>query len=145
MFFWSAVFSRLWKEKVGLPFWCQVRVEGVDEENARLLEEAGCASVTAGIESGNEEFRKKVIHRMMSNQQIVDAFKILKKTNIQVSANSIIGFPGETREQIFDTIELNRKIDLDNIMVHTYNPYKGTSLYKLCVEKGYMAEWCFSK
>jgi len=131
-------FSRLWKEKVGLPFWCQVRVEGVDEENARLLEEAGCVSITAGIESGNEEFRRRVIHRMMSNKQIIEAFKILKKTKMQISANSIIGFPGETREQIFDTIELNRKINLDNIMVHAYNPYKGTSLYDLCVEKGYI-------
>ncbi|MBN4049051.1 B12-binding domain-containing radical SAM protein, partial [archaeon AH-315-M20] len=132
-------FSRLWKEEVGLPFWCQVRVEGVDEENARLLEEAGCSSITAGIESGNEEFRKKVIHRMMSNQKLIDAFIILKKTKMQISGNSIIGFPGETREQIFDTIEINRKINLNNIMVHAFNPYRGTSLFDLSVEKGYIA------
>jgi radical SAM superfamily enzyme YgiQ (UPF0313 family) len=132
-------FSRLWKEKVGLPFWCQVRVEGVDEENARLLEEAGCVSVTAGIECGNEEFRKRVIHRMMSNQQLIEAFNILKKTKMQVSGNSIIGFPGETRSQIFDTIEINRTINLNNIMVHAFNPYRGTSLFDVSVENGYIS------
>ncbi len=131
-------FSRLWKEKVGLPFWCQVRVEGVDEENARLLEEAGCVSISAGIESGNEEFRRNVIHRMMSNEKIIEAFRILKSTKMQISGNSIIGFPGETREQIFDTIELNRKLDLDNIMIHVFNPYRGTTLYDVSVERGYI-------
>lgn len=132
-------FSRLWREKVGLPFWTQLRVEGVDEENARLLEEAGCVSISAGIESGNEDFRKKVIHRMMSNQDIIDAFRILKKTKMQISGNSIIGFPGETRELIFDTIELNRELNLDNIMIHVFNPYRGTSLYDLSIERGYIS------
>ncbi|HII16618.1 TPA: B12-binding domain-containing radical SAM protein [Candidatus Woesearchaeota archaeon] len=133
-------FSRLWKEKVGLPFWCQVRVEGVDEENVRLLEESGCVSVSAGVESGNEKFRRKVLHRMMSNEKIIDAFKILKKSRMQISGNSVIGFPGETREEIFDTIELNRQLNLDNIMIHVFNPYKGTSLHALSVERGYIPE-----
>ncbi len=131
-------FSRLWKEKVGLPFWCQLRVEGVDEENARLLEEAGCASITAGVESGNEPYRKNVIRRMMSNQRIIDAFRTLKKTKMQVSGNSIIGFPGETREMIFDTIELNRHLTMDNNMIHIFTPYRGTSLYNISVERGYI-------
>ncbi|MCH8003686.1 MAG: B12-binding domain-containing radical SAM protein [Nanoarchaeota archaeon] len=131
-------FSRLWKEKVGMPFWVELRVEGVDEENARLLEEAGCSSVTVGIESGNEEYRKKTIHRMMSNQRMIDACRILMKTKMQISGNSIIGFPGETREMIFDTIELNRKLELSNTMVHVFSPYRGTSLYDLSVKKGYM-------
>jgi len=131
-------FSRLWKEKVSIPFWCELRVEGVDEENARLIEEAGCSSITIGIESGNEEFRKKVIHRMMSNQKIIDACKILMNTKMQISGNSIIGFPGETRELIFDTIELNRQLNLDNSMVHVFSPYRGTSLYDISVEKGYV-------
>ncbi|HLD43057.1 MAG TPA: radical SAM protein [Candidatus Nanoarchaeia archaeon] len=133
-------FSRLWKEKVGIPFWCQVRVEGVDEENVRLLEDAGCVSISAGVESGNQEFRRKVIHRMMSNEKIVEAFRLLKNSKMQISANSIIGFPGETREQIFDTIELNRKLGLDNIMIHVFNPYRGTSLYDLSVERGYIPQ-----
>jgi len=131
-------FSRLWKENVGIPFWVELRVEGVDEENARLLEEAGCSSVTVGIECGNEEYRKRMIHRMMSNQKIIDACKILKQTKMQISGNSIIGFPGETREKIFDTIELNRLLNLDNSMVHVFSPYRGTSLYDISVDKGYM-------
>lgn len=133
-------FSRLWKEKIGLPFWVQLRLEGVDEENAALLEEAGCVSVSPGVESGNEEFRKKMIHRMMSNEKIIEAFRILKKTKMQISANSIIGFPGETREMIFETIELNRTLALDNYMVYAYSPYRGTSLYELSLSKGFIPE-----
>ena len=74
----------------------------------------------------------------MSNKQLIDGAKILKKTKMQVSSNIIIGFPEETREQIFDTIEVNREINADNIMIHVFNPYRGTSLYDLSVEKGYI-------
>ncbi len=133
-------FSRLWKEKVGLPFWCQVRVEGVDEENAKLLEDAGCVSVSAGIESGSEQFRRKMLHRAMSNEALVKAFHLLKKTKMQVSANSIIGFPEETRELIFETIEINRIVNPDNIMIHVFNPYRGTSLYDISVKEGYIPQ-----
>ncbi|MDP3733894.1 MAG: radical SAM protein, partial [Nanoarchaeota archaeon] len=71
-------------------------------------------------------------------KKIIDAFRILKKTKMQVSGNSIIGFPGETREMIFDTIEINRQIDLNNNMIHAFTPYRGTSLYQISVERGYI-------
>ena len=123
-----------------MPFWCQVRVEGVDEENAKLLEDAGCVSVSAGIESGSEQFRRKMLHRAMSNEALIKAFHLLKKTKMQVSANSIIGFPEETRELIFETIEINRIVNPDNIMIHVFNPYRGTSLYDISVKEGYIPQ-----
>ena len=131
-------FSRLWREKVGIPFWCEVRIEGVDEENVRLLEEAGCTSISFGIESGNEELRRRLLRRMMSNKQLIEGGRLLVRSKMRAHSNSIIGFPGETREQIFDTIEINREINTQNIMIHVFNPYRGTSLYDLSVAKGYI-------
>ena len=32
---WLQELAVRYKEEVGLPFWCQVRAEGIDEENAR--------------------------------------------------------------------------------------------------------------
>lgn len=121
-----------------IPFWFETRVESVTEKKLRLLKEVGCESINMGIESGDPILRTKILNRKMTDEQIIRAFQIIKKYNIRSGANSIIGFPTETREQIFKTIELNRKANADNIMVHVFNPYNGTRLYDLCIEKGYI-------
>ena len=54
--------------------------------------------------------------------------------------NNIIGFPDETRELIFDTIELNRHINPRTINCYLFTPYKGTDLHKYCIEKGYLGK-----
>ena len=58
------------------------------------------------------------------------------KANANIGANVIIGFPGETREDLMLTIELNRKINPDSVIVNAFRPYAGTMLRKICIEKG---------
>ena len=130
-------FIEQWKEKIQLPFWAETRPEAVTEERVKLLEDAGCVSISVGLESGDPEIRE-MLNRRMTDEQVINAFIALKKTKMRICVNNIIGFPDETREQIFRTIELNRKTLADNIMVHVFNPYRGTTLYDVCVEKGYI-------
>ena len=74
----------------------------------------------------------------MTDETILKCFKILEKSSLRVSANNIIGFPTETRENIFETIELNRKLNVPGVMVSLYNPYKDTALREYCDEEGLM-------
>jgi radical SAM superfamily enzyme YgiQ (UPF0313 family) len=127
-------------KKIGLPFWCQSRPETVTEEKIKILKEMNCQNLQFGIEHGNEEFRKKVLNRRYSNELMLKAFKIVEKYKIQYTVNNIIGFPDETRDLIFDTIEVNRQINPATMNVYMFTPYKGTYLYKYCVEKGYLDE-----
>jgi len=132
-------FIELWKKEIGIPFWVQTRPETVDEYRISALKDVGVHSVGIGVESGSPEMRK-VLNRVMTNDQIIKAFEILNKYNMKTGVNVIIGFPGETREQIFETIELVRQLNASNIMTHVFNPYKGTPLYDLCIEKGFIPE-----
>lgn len=131
-------FVRLWKEEINLPFWCQTRPETVTEERVKMLKDSGMHSIGIGLESGSPEIRK-ILNRLMTNKQIINAFEIFKKLDVRVGVNNIIGIPGETREHVFETIELNRIIDAKNIMTHIFNAYQGTPLYEECVKKGYLS------
>jgi radical SAM superfamily enzyme YgiQ (UPF0313 family) len=73
---------------------------------------------------------------MMPDEEIVNGFKEFEKTKIRISANNIIGFPGESREDIMSTIEINRQINPDSIVVNAFRPYSGTKLRKICIDKG---------
>lgn len=125
--------------EIRLPFWIETRPEPVTEEKLIKLNAVGCEGVSIGVEHGNEEFREKILNRYVKNEDIVKAFEITKKLGIRSCANDIIGFPTETRELVFETIKLNRRLDMDNVIVNIFNPYNGTKLRELSIQKGYLS------
>lgn len=132
-------FAEKYKE-INIPFWCQTRPETVTEEKIRILKAMNCESLQFGIEHGNEAFRAKMLNRRCTNKAIVRALKITEKYGIPYTVNNIIGFPEETRKLIFDTININREINPRTMNCYLFTPYRGTYLYKYCLEKGYLGE-----
>ncbi len=130
--------SGLYKKEIGLPFWCQTRPETVTEEKIKILKGMNCADMQFGIEHGNEEFRARVLNRHCTNKRMMDALKIVERCKIPYTVNNIIGFPGETRELIFDTIRFNRGLSPKTINCYMFTPYRGTYLRKYCVDHGYL-------
>lgn len=134
-----AQFKDLYPAEVGLPFWVEARPESIGRDKVRLLEACGCEGISVGVESGNAEFRRRYMSRGMTDEKIVRAFSILADFSLRVSANNVIGFPTETRELIFETVELNRRFPrVDGVMCSLYNPYHGTRLREIALEKGYI-------
>jgi len=125
---------------IALPFWMQTRIETISERRVRLLEEVNCNRISIGIEHGNEEFRKKIVGKGFTNKQVVEVFNILDRYTVPITVNNILGFPGETRQYIFDTIELNRQLGTDSVNAFYFTPYRGTAMRKDVVEKGYVTE-----
>ncbi|MFC1624221.1 B12-binding domain-containing radical SAM protein [Candidatus Omnitrophota bacterium] len=130
--------AEMYKKEINLPFWCQSRPETVTEEKIKILKEMNCADMQFGIEHGNEEFRRKILNRSCSNKRMIEAIKIVEKYKIPYTVNDIIGFPGETRDLIFDTINFNRNLNPKTINCYMFTPYRGTYLRKYCVENGYL-------
>lgn len=122
---------------VKVPFWFNTRPETISEEVIKRLEEINCHRISMGVEAGNEEYRKKMLRRPVSNQKVVEAAKILQSSSIQFSVNNIIGFPDETRDMIFDTINLNREFVANSHGCYLFQPYRGTWLHEYSVQKGY--------
>ena len=132
-------FVELYKS-IKVPFWFNTRIETISHEKLEKLETINCDRISIGLESGNEYIRKKILKRNYSNDYFLEKFKILSEHNISVSVNNIIGFPNETREQIFDTINLNREIKAESFGAYIFQPYQGTSLRDYCVRKGYISD-----
>jgi len=127
-------------EKIGLPFWIQTRIETLSKERIEALKRVGMLWLTIGLEHGNEEFRRKVLKRHYSNEKFFEKMNILKEAGIGASVNNVIGFPDETRDLIFDTIWMNKKLYEQNNKLETnvflFTPYRGCELFGICLEKG---------
>jgi radical SAM superfamily enzyme YgiQ (UPF0313 family) len=135
-------------DNIRIPFWCQARPEQITEERIRQLRSVGLHRMALGVEHGNEEFRRRVINRKVSNEVILKAFEIISDNALPagVSVNNIVGFPTETPELAMDTIELNRSIadKVDTMNCYAFTPFHGTPLRELSVKMGYIEEDTFT-
>ncbi|MBI4707950.1 MAG: radical SAM protein [Candidatus Omnitrophica bacterium] len=132
--------------KFKLPFWFNTRPENCTLENMQQVKDAGCYRISFGIECGNEEFRKKILNRNVSNAYLIDKFKLIAESGISFSINLIIGFPGETRALVMDTVEFVRSIyGYDTLTVSMFTPYHGTVLRDVAIKNGWLDNGSITK
>ncbi|MDI6830858.1 MAG: radical SAM protein [Actinomycetota bacterium] len=133
---WFQEFVREYPRRVDLPFICNSRVDLLDEEKIAALKEAGCKTICMGIESGNPWLRKNVLGRRMSDQRILDAFRLCRKYGIGTVSLNMMGFPQEDFSMVLDTVKLNGRARPGITQITVFYPFPGTELYRDCREKG---------
>ncbi len=129
-------FFEIYQQRIRLPFSINSRVEVMNEEFCRTAAEAGCHTIWFGIESGDEEFRSRMLGRKMTNQQVIDAADNCKKAGIFRLTFNIVGAPLETAENMRKTLELNKRIAPEFFFFFPYIPLRGTPLYKIAEQEG---------
>ena len=126
-------------EEFKIPFWFNTRPESCKPDVLRRLKEVGSYRISFGIECGNADFRNNVLLRKPSNDDIIQSFKDIAESGVDFSINLIIGFPGETRELVMETIHLVRQIrGYDTVTVSIFTPYRGTVLKEVAVKNGWL-------
>ena len=131
-------FAKQYAEEFGIPFWMNTRSETITDEKAKLLKEMNCHCTQLGLESGNYELRKSILHRLEDNDTIIEKIRILDKFGIRYVVNNVIGFPEESRDMIFETIELNRNLNSVTTNCFLFVPMEGTPIRKYCIDHGYI-------
>jgi anaerobic magnesium-protoporphyrin IX monomethyl ester cyclase len=122
--------------KLGIPWDCQTRVSTVSEEMLKIMRDANCQQVFFGVESGCQTILDAV-HKGTSVEQNKRAIKLAKDAGLFVAVSVMVGYPGETREMLEQTIELLRQTEPDDAYICVATPYPGTELRKIVEEKGW--------
>jgi len=133
---WLREFSPKYHQRIGLPWWAQARADLIDDERATLLQEAGCVSVSFGIETGNDELRNAVLNRNMSKEQILAASDTLRRHQIAFSTNNMVGLPLGGLAADLETLELNIACRPAYANCFIFQPYPKTALGELTRKHG---------
>jgi radical SAM superfamily enzyme YgiQ (UPF0313 family) len=133
---WLEEFSEKYKQRIGLPFSCNVRAELITEKEVSLVREAGCASVWIGVEAGSEVVRKNLLKRNNDDGTTINSVRLLQKAGIRVATENILGLPETTLDEDFQTFELNRILSPAYANPSIYQPYPGTELGELAKASG---------
>lgn len=106
-----------------------IRLDSLDREVLTLMERAGFYSLAAGIESGSNRILA-LMKKNLTREVIREKIELIKEcTDIRVSGFFLIGYPGETEEDIGETISFSRELPLDLASFLITIPLPGSPLW----------------
>ena len=126
-----------------LSFEVSCRVDFIDRADPSLLQrlrQAGFREFLVGVESGSDAILD-LIHKDFTVGQVLSANRKLAAAGIHAKYSFMAGFPGETDEQVLDTVGLMRRLLAENPYASVtplgiFTPYPGTELYQKCLDAG---------
>ena len=101
---------------------------------------ANILDLNIGLESGSERVRKDILKRNYSNDDVIKTTDLAKKYKLNYNFLVMIGIPGETAEDVKETIKICRTCQPKEMELYIFYPYPGTDLYKLCEKMNLLNE-----
>lgn len=137
---WINEFIARWAEEVQKPFLIQTRAESITKDNLDLLKQskASIIQIGLGVESGNPRILKDICNKRVQIEETIQAYDLMNSEGFRTNAYFMIGLPTETREEIFDTIKLCKRINSKINSVNIFQPFPELPLTNFCIERGYM-------
>jgi radical SAM superfamily enzyme YgiQ (UPF0313 family) len=135
---WLRDLAERFPQEVGLPFFCNVRANLVTPEKIDLLRRAGCVSVGMGLETGNPGLRNEILKRNLSDEQIVEASRLIREAGIRLLTTNMLGLPGGTLENDLETLALNHACRPAYANAFLYQPYPRTELGEYARQNGHV-------
>ena len=123
-------------QDLGMDWKCEARTDHFDEEICELMSKAGCVRVKLGFESGSDRILKE-IQKDETIEDMRRGAKMLKEAGVPFTAYFMTGFPGETDEDLKQTIEFAKEIEADYYSLSVMAPYFGTKIYYDLIDRGF--------
>lgn len=111
-----------------LTWSCLGRVDMVDLETLEIAKSGGCWQVQYGIETGSQEILD-FYQKGITPEQVENAVKITKKVGLKTKGFIMFGSPLETKGSIQATIDLIKRLDLDDMSITFFTPFPGSAIY----------------
>jgi len=115
------------KLAIHLQFPNGVRGDRFDEELLALMKAAGTHYLAIAIETVSEKFQK-LVRKNLKADRAAQSVGWARKHGIEVSGFFMIGFPGETVEEVQRTLDFAVSAPFDTIFISIVAPFKGTKL-----------------
>jgi radical SAM superfamily enzyme YgiQ (UPF0313 family) len=124
--------------KLDINFVASSRVDTINRELLLELKKAGLSTIYYGVESGSERVLK-LMNKRITLSQAEKAVNNAKKVGVSTLASFILGYPGETINEMEMTIRFSIKLDPDYVQYSILTPYPGTPIYYELKSKGLIA------
>ncbi len=118
-----------------------VRADGLDANLLAKMRQSGCQRIMVAPESGVQRVVNNIIKKNQDLRKVEEAIVNAHKVGIKVSCFFILGFIGETKEDMLATINYAyklRQLGADRFYFSYATPLVGTELFRQAKEGGYL-------
>ena len=110
----------------------------MDEELIRLMRNANMDTVYLAIESGSPYVLNNLMHKPLKLSTVKPIVKLLRQYNFWIQGFFVSGIPGETDAHRDETLNFINNLGLDWASFSLAIPSRGSELYNICIENGYI-------
>ena len=107
----------------------------LDKEILRLMRKSGCDLIVVSIESGCQRILNEIIKKPVKLEKVPGILELAKSAGFDIIANFVVGFPGETWEEIRRTFAFAEKLEVDMVNFHIATPLPRTELMDICIRE----------
>jgi len=132
------------ERQLDLGWTCLSRVDNLDQPTVSLMKRAGCEKVYLGLESGSDR-TLALMGKRATVRNGVEAVELFTSAGIKTAAFFIVGYPGESREDIERTFAYALSLRLDEISFNVPFPLPGSPLFSRLHGIDTDADWEVSK
>ncbi|MBD3388686.1 MAG: radical SAM protein [Candidatus Altiarchaeales archaeon] len=119
----------------GMGWSCTTRADLVDGGILEHLADNECRHISFGVETGVERIRYRM-GKKVPDSRYQNAFKSCRDAGIRTRAYAMLGFPGETLEDVHRTFDFVNGLGADEVLYSPTIIYPNTWLMKAAVEEG---------
>ncbi len=115
-----------------------IRASVTDKEVLKKMKEAGCYYIVVAPESGSNRVLKEIINKEQDLDKVTRVVKDALSLKMKTCAYFVIGFPGETKEDVRKTIQYAcnlARIGLHECVFSPFIPLPGSPLFYELLEK----------
>jgi magnesium-protoporphyrin IX monomethyl ester (oxidative) cyclase len=118
-----------WDTPNGIAAWT------LNENLLDKMKASGCRGLNFALESGNQHVLDTVIKKPLKLDKVKPLVRYAKKIGLDVGIFLVIGMPGETEEQMWDSFRMVAELGIYTPHISIATPYPGSELYDLCKER----------
>lgn len=136
---WIIPFLDQYREKIRIPLSINSVVSEIDDDIGRALKDSKyCILVRLGLETGNEDYRARVLNKKITNKQLFEGTAILRKYGIRYSMAMMFGLPGETLDLAWETIDMAKRLSAKDSVhaVNIFKPFPGLDITEYGIKIG---------
>ncbi len=112
-----------------LRWCCQTRADSLDDELVGRMRATGCTLVHFGVESGSDRILRS-IGKGEDTAEILKGVRLVQDAGMETACFFMFGFPGETQEDMKQTIRFSKRLSPTYASFHVMEPYPGTPVAK---------------
>jgi radical SAM superfamily enzyme YgiQ (UPF0313 family) len=135
---WVEEFCEAYRREVNLPWYCFGYPTTLKPRLVKAMKAANCATIFMGVDSGDEQIRRSMMERPMTDELIYRSAATVKDAGIGLQISCIYGNPGETPEQMFKTLDVVDRIRPTQCSAYIFYPFPKTRMHDEAVRLGYL-------